>query len=311
VDSGLPLFGGRGTFVDVPEATGQERRMVMVHETSPGYLAALGSRLVAGRGLEEADVTTTRRVATINQAFARRYFGDVSPVGRSVRLDYLARPPLSQPDNAFEIVGIVEDRRNQGVRRDVWPEIHVPYGVNARRLNLLVVAAVPPLQLERAIRSQVYAIDPEQPVTDVRAFDRAMDEWTFARPRFTLVLLSIFATIGLLLASIGVYGVMSYAVARQTSEIGVRMALGARPGDVLGMVLTRGLRLIVGGLVAGCLASLVAARFLVDQLWGVSARDPLAYAVVVALLSAVGVAACLWPALRASRVNPLVALRSE
>jgi putative ABC transport system permease protein len=256
-------------------------------------------------------VAANRRVATINQAFARRYFGEANPVGRLVRLEYLAAPPLSQSDNAFEIVGVIQDVRNQSVRRDVWPEIHAPFTVNAASLNLLVVAAVPPLQLERSVRSQVYALDPQQPVTNVRSFDRTMDEWTFARPRFTLILLSVFAGIGLLLASIGVYGVISYAVARQTPEIGVRMALGARPGDILGMVLARGLRLVVAGLVAGCLMALVAVRFLVDQLWGVSALDPVAYASVVLLLGLIGLAACLWPALRASRVSPLVALRSE
>jgi putative ABC transport system permease protein len=311
VDSGLPLFGARGSLVDVPEVSSEERRAVMVHETSAEYLDVLQARLVAGRRLEARDVTANRRVATINQAFVRRYYGDTNPVGRLVRLEYLARPPINLSDNAFEIIGVVQDVRNQSVQRDVWPEIHVPFAVNANSLNLLVVAAVPPLQLERSVRSQIYALDPEQPVTNVRTFDRTMDEWTFARPRFTLILLSVFAAIGLLLASIGVYGVISYAVARQTPEIGVRMALGARPGDILRMVLSRGLRLVVTGLVAGCLVALVAVRFLVDQLWGVSARDPLAYAAVVLVLGVVGLAACLWPALRASRVNPLVALRSD
>jgi putative ABC transport system permease protein len=311
VDSGLPLFGGRGSQVDLPEVSGTERRFVLVHETSASYLTVYGTRLVSGRALEDTDITTARRVATINQAFARRYFGEMNPIGRTVRLLYLSSPPLNQKNDTFEIVGIVRDVRNQSVRRDVWPEVHVPFGVNANPLNLLVVAAVPPLQLERSVRSQVYAIDPEQPVTNVRTFDRTMDEWTFARPRFTLVLLSIFATIGLLLATIGVYGVIAYSVARQTSEIGVRMALGARPGDILRMVLARGVRLVGAGLVVGCVASLLASRFLVDQLWGVSARDPLAYGVVIVVLGGVGLAACLWPAIRAARVSPLSALRTD
>lgn len=311
VDSGLPLLGGRGTRIDLPEPGNAEQRNVLVHETSADYLRIVGARVVAGRGLEASDVSINRHVATVNQAFARRYFGDANPIGRTVRLLYLSAPPLALPNDAFEIIGVVSDVRNQGVRRDIWPEVHVPYGINAQRLGLLVTAAVPPLQLERSIRSQVYAIDPEQPVTNVASFDRTMEESTFARPRFTLTLLSVFAGIGLLLATIGVYGVISYAVARQTSEIGVRMALGARPRDILAMVLGRGVRLIAAGLAAGAVCALLAARFLVDQLWGVTTRDPATYAVVMALLGLVGLAACLWPALRAARVNPTTALRAD
>jgi putative ABC transport system permease protein len=310
VDSGLPFVGARGTRVTIPGRPPTDQGS-LVHETTASYLAVLRARLVAGRMLEKADVIATRHVGVVNRAFAQRFFGNDSPLGQSVRLDYLAMPPVRATDNAFEIVGIVDDIRNMGVRRDTWPEIYVPFGVNGNFANLIVEGNVPPLQLERSVRAQVYGLDAEQPVTDVRTLDALIDEVVFARPRFSLILLGVFSGVGLLLAVVGVYGIMAYSVARQRAEIGVRMALGATRRDVMRLVMGRGLRLIAIGAVVGGVLALWATRFLTTQIWGISARDPLAYLAVALVLGCAGMLACLLPALRASHVSPIRALREE
>jgi len=310
VDSGLPFLGARGTRVTLPGRASVEQ-VSLVHETTASYLAIQRARLVAGRLLERADVTAVRHVGVVNQAFARRYFGTASPIGQTVRLDYLAAPPLRASDNGFEIVGVVADMRNLGVLRETGPEIYIPFGVNGNFANLVIEAAVPPLQLDRSVRAQVYALDGEQPVTDVRTLDAVIDESVFARPRFSLILLGVFSLVGLLLAVVGVYGIMAYAVARQRPEIGVRMALGATRSDVLRLVIGRGLRLVAIGAILGSVIALWATRFLSAQIWGVSARDPLAYITVALVLASAGLLACLLPALRAARVSPVHALRSE
>ena len=158
---------------------------------------------------------------------------------------------------------------------------------------------------------QVYAIDSEQPVTDLMSIDRAMADFVYAEPRFNLVLFSVFAVLGLVLAVVGVYSVMASAVARQVHEVGVRMALGASPGSVFGMVVGRGARLIAAGIVIGLVGSVLAARVLEGYVWRVSTVDLFTLTVVSALLLATGLQACVWPARRASRISPITALRSE
>jgi putative ABC transport system permease protein len=185
----------------------------------------------------------------------------------------------------------------------------VPYTLNGDRMFLLLKTSLPPQQLERVARGQVYALDKDQPVADVRPLDQWIDEAAFALPRFNLILFATFAALGLLLATIGVYGVISYAVSRQTQEFGVRVALGAQKSDILKMVLGMGLRLVAIGIAFGCVAALAAGRLLAAQIWGVSPYDPLSFGVVIALLLVVGFQACLWPARRAAKVDPMVSLR--
>jgi putative ABC transport system permease protein len=161
------------------------------------------------------------------------------------------------------------------------------------------------------VRAQVYAIDKDQPVMDVRTGSQFLSEFVLARPRFNLFLLGVFAVIGLALASIGVYGVISHNVARQTQEIGVRMALGAAFGNILAMVLGRGVRLIAVGIALGLAGSFVLTRYLQQQLWRVSTFDAVSFVGASALLLGIGLLACWWPARRAARVDPLTALRHE
>jgi len=192
-----------------------------------------------------------------------------------------------------------------------FPEITVPHTLNGEWLYVLIATSLPPQQLERAARAAVYALDKDQPVTEVRPLDAVIDEYAFALPRFNLILFATFAGLGLLLATIGVYGVISYAVSRQTQEFGVRVALGAQSTDILKMVLGMGLRLVAIGIAIGCIAALAAGRLLAAQIWGVSPYDPLSFGVVIVLLLVVGFQACLWPARRAAKVDPMVSLRQS
>ena len=172
-------------------------------------------------------------------------------------------------------------------------------------------AQVDPATLTKAVSSQVYAIDRNQPVANVTTLDALLKEEEYARPRFNLALLTVFGGIGLVLALVGVYGVMSNAVTQQRQEIGVRMALGASSGTIARMILGRGSRLLAIGLAAGLVSSVVMAKLLAHKVWNISPFDPLAFALVTIVVLAAGVQACLWPAWRASRIDPIVALRDE
>jgi ABC-type antimicrobial peptide transport system permease subunit len=187
--------------------------------------------------------------------------------------------------------------------------VYFPYTITGRADMLVVLAQADPGALTNGIRSEIYAVDKDQPVTQVRTIATALEEGIFSRSRFNVVLFAVFAALGLALAVIGVYGVMSNAVAQQTQEIGVRIALGARFGDIARMIVGRGLKLTGAGVVLGLAGSLAAARLLAQQVWQVSPFDPVSFAVVSLLLLVVGLLACLWPARRAARIDAVTALR--
>lgn len=306
-----PPFGGRGSRIVVPGQSVDTSRGVAVNEASPDYFRLVGATLRRGRTFTEQDVAARRRVGVVNEAFLKQYYPSGDPIGRSVHLRYLTQPPINAPDDSVEIIGVTRDVLNTDIDRATLPEIAVPYTLNAEYMSVLVKTVLPPRQLERAVRGQVYAIDKDQPVTEVETLEALMDRWSFSVPRFNLVLFSIFAGLGLLLATIGVYGVISYAVSRQTQEFGVRLALGAQRTDIIRMVVAGGLRLVAIGIVFGCIAAVAAGRLLATQIWGVSPYDPLSFAVVILLLLIVGLQACLWPARRAARVDPMTALRQQ
>ena len=306
-----PPFASRGSSLTIPGQNADTSRGTAVNEASAGYFDLVNAALLSGRTFSEQDVTMKRRVGVVNETFVKRYHPNGDPIGRVIHLRYLKDPPASAADDTVEIIGVTRNVLNSDVDNATFPEITVPYTLNADRLYLLLETSLPPQQLERAARGQVYAIDKEQPVTEVRPLDLLIDEMAFALPRFNLVLFATFAGLGLLLATIGVYGVISYAVSRQTQEFGVRVALGAQKADILKMVLGMGLRLVAIGIVIGCIAALAAGRLLAAQIWGVSPYDPLSFAVVIALLLVVGFQACLWPARRAAKVDPMVSLRQS
>jgi predicted permease len=311
VSSTQLLYIQRGTLIDIPGREMDTTRGVGVTEGDERFLQMSGTPLLRGRNITVADVTAARHVGVISETLVRTYFGTSDPIGLTVHLKYLQRPPLNLVDDSIEIIGVMKDMPNLDPSRPLWAHIAIPYTLNGNSLYLLVRTSLPPLQLDRSVRAQVYAIDKDQPVTEVQSLDTLIDQWTFSAPRFNLVLFAIFAALGLLLATIGVYGVISYSVARQTQEIGVRIALGARHADILAMVMSMGLKLVIAGVAIGCVAAYAASTLLASQLRGVSPHDPFAFLSVIGVLLFVGVQACLWPARRAARIDPMVALRYE
>jgi putative ABC transport system permease protein len=284
---------------------------VQAHHVSAGYMKTLGIRLAAGRFLTDGDVEAAQRVAVVNERFARTRIPDRSPLGQTVKLWRLRDAPFNLANHTFQIVGIVHDTPNTGLSEPAMPEIYVPYSATGIANVVVVRTAGDPANVTRSVVGQVYAIDAAQPVTNVTTVERLLEEEEFATPKFNLVLLSIFAIAGLALAVVGVYGVMSNAVAQERAEIGVRMALGADPGTITRMILARGSRLLLAGTAIGLLGSVAAGRWLAGAVWRVAGVDPVAFAGVAALLMAVGLLACYWPARRAARIDPLLAMRES
>jgi predicted permease len=309
VNTGLHPFGNMWTTAEVAGAPNVEP--VEVHQVSAGYFDALGIRLASGRYFSRADIGNAQPVALINERFARTRLEDRSPLGQTIRLPRLKQPPFGAENDAFQVIGVVGDTLNRGLAETVMPEVYVPYSVAGAANILAVRTHLDPVALSRSIVAQVYAIDENQPVMEVKPVDVLLKEYEYATPRFNLILLAVLATAGLILAVVGVYGVMSAAVAQQRHEIGVRIALGASAGAIARMVVTRGLWLLGAGLVLGLAGAGAIARLLARQVWNVPPFDPLAFGLVSLILLAAGLQACFWPARRAARVDPIAALRQD
>lgn len=274
------------------------------------YFKVMGIRAIEGRVFTAADRDENGlRVAVVNQALARRFWKE-SPIGRRVN------PGFSQQPNWFTIVGVVEDVKNAGVDAPAGPELYLmrhqaaPIGGVPTTLNFAVRTAGNPIAVIPGIRAAVREMDPGVPVYNARPMHEQISR-SLVRPRFISTLLVIFAAVALLLAAVGIYGVMSYSVVRRTPEIGIRMALGAGRRDVLALVVRQGLALIGAGTAVGIAASLALTRFFASLLYSVTAVDPLTYAGVVGVLSVVAIVALYLPARRATRVDPMIALRYE
>jgi putative ABC transport system permease protein len=310
LNSGLhPLGNMRATAEVVGEPANSEP--VQVHQVNADYTNALGIRLAAGRLLVDADVEGHHSVALVNAQFVRTRLNGRAPLGRVVRLARLKEPPFNVENDSFQIVGVVHDKLNAGLTDPVVPEVYLPFTAAGISNLLAVRTRGDPADVTRAVVSQVYAVDRGQPVTAVMTLDQLLKDNQFATPRFNLILLSIFAAFGLMLAIVGVYGVMSSAVAQARQEIGVRMAFGAEPAAIVRMVIARGARLLLAGIAIGLAGSVAAGRWLAGEVWRVAAVDPAAFAGVSLLLLAAGLQACFWPARRAARTDPLEALREE
>lgn len=284
---------------------------VQVHNVNAGYTQALGIQLASGRMLSAADVDGTQPVALVNDRFVRTRLAGREPLGQTVGLPELKDPPLGLANDTFQIVGVVRDVPNAGLVEPIMAEVYIPYTVAALS-NLVVVRTIgDPAPHTRAIAQAAHAIDRGQPVTNVATLETVLRESQYATPRFNLILLSVFAGLGLVLAVVGVYSVMSSAVAQERQEIGVRMALGASGGAIAWMVVARGLRLLLVGTALGLVASYAAGRWLASDVWRVAGFDPAAFAAVSLLLLVTGLQACFWPARRAAHTDPLLALRQD
>ncbi len=312
VSIGLPPLGGAGSEITVLEKPHSQHWESMVDLCSEAYFQTLSLRLVSGRVLSETDIDSARHVAVVNQALARAYFGSENPLGQKIKFNVFDELPETPRDAYFQIIGVVTDFRNRGLLEPPSPEAFLPYTITGFGQRVILArTAVDPKSLLAAVQSEIWAVDSNAAVTRSGSIKNLLAEQAYVRPQFGLIAIGVFAGIGLALVLIGIFSVMAYTVALQTHEIGVRMALGAQRGNVLTMVLWKGLRLISAGILIGVLTSLVLTRFLASQLSGVSATDPLTFFAVVTLFLAVGLIASLLPARRAAGIDPLVALRYE
>jgi putative ABC transport system permease protein len=279
-------------------------------QVSPDYFRALGIPLREGRDFREQDDERAAPVAVVNETMARQYWPGESAVGKRFKVG----TPES-PNPWLTIVGVVADVRQMGADAPVKAEMYVPYRQGSAYSffyprDLVVRTSVTPGALAAAVRQAVHEVDPRQPVAGVRTLDEVLGRETAER-RVGVVLLTAFAALALLLAALGIYGVLSYFVVQHTPEIGVRMALGARGADVLRLVVGKGMRLALAGVFVGLAGAAALTRLMRGLLFEVSASDPLTFCLIALLLALVALLACLVPARRATKVDPLVALRYE
>ena len=298
----VPLQGGGEgyafTVAGQPEPVAPESGVLIV---TPGYFRALGIPLLRGREFTDGDEASSALVVIVNEAFARRYLPGREAVGAT----------LSLGDGELRIVGLVGDVRTEGIARAPAPAVYAPaYLLPRSSMKLFIRTASDPLKLAAAVREAIWDINPNQPISDITTMQQVMSE-TVARPRFFTLLLGGFAGLAIVLAALGVYGVIAYAVSRRTAEIGIRMALGARAGNVLRLAIAQGLAPALAGLGLGLVAAVLLTRLLSGLLYGVGAADPATFAGVALLLVAVALLAGWLPARRAARVNPASALRQE
>jgi predicted permease len=277
-------------------------------EVGPDYFRIVGIPIMLGRDIGPRDTESGEAVCVVNEAFAKFFFGSANPVGKHVTDDF--------PDSrkTFVIVGVARDARDHSLRRDIDRRFYLsalqPLGEFSPFLNYEVRTAGDPSRVMQAARREILAFDPLIPIGSIKTMDSLIDG-TLRQERLIAQLSTVFGGLALLLAAIGLYGVLSYAVAQRTGEIGIRMALGAQRGSVIGMVLRETGVLIAVGLAAGVPASLACARLVQSKFYGLKPADPLTLACALGVMLAVAAIAGYLPARRASRVDPLVALRHE
>jgi len=301
----MPMRGGWGGSIILDTAPNANFEPDL-QAVSPGYFETLGISLLRGRLLTPGDRAGLQNVCVVNQAFARQFFQGQDPIGRRLARNS-GRPWIA-------IVGVVNDIRRGGKTYEINPQVYLSAAQTdlypVQLADLAVRASGNPRQLVNAIQSQVWGLDKDQPITDVRTLEEIIDA-SVAQRRFQTMLLVVFAAVAVGLAMIGIFGVLSYSVSQRTSELGLRMALGAAPRNILALVLKQAGALIAAGVLIGLAGAFGLTRYLQSLLWGVQRTDWKTYAAAVALLSLVAVAAAVIPARRGSKVDPIVALRYE
>jgi putative ABC transport system permease protein len=313
MDSFPPLSGlGAATSVRL---TAQATRAVAdlpvaaVRVVGPDYFATMGIPLRSGRTFDARELAEMRHVAVVNQAFADQYLQGINPLGQRMVVDMKSQE--ENENSPSEIVGVVGDVHLMGLDSPAQPTVYWPHPELAMsRMTILVRASNDPTALVSAVRGELRQMDRDQPMANVATMEQLVSD-SYSRSRFTMIVLAIFAAVALLLAAVGVYGVIAYTVAQRTNEIGIRVAMGAQRRDVLRLILGQGSRLIFVGVALGVTAGLLVTRLMSGLLFGISATDPETFAGVALLLSAVALLACYMPARRAMQVDPLVALRYE
>lgn len=307
--------------VEVSGESSEQQWHAQVQNVSAGYFRVLRIPFETGRAFTDEEINDARKVAVVNRKFVFAYLHGEDPIGRQVKLAGLENvaDPLREP--SFEIVGVVSDVVNQGsggygsggLRTPIQPQVWVPYTVTGSGLQVLVVRSEQsPMALMNQVQQAVWATDPGVALVRPDALEHAISQGLYAGPRFALLLMIIFGSVGLILVTVGVYSVLAYTTAQKTHDIGIRMALGAERSNVLRLVIVSGLRLVLAGVGVGLAGSLLLGRAVEAELWpGVKPYDLVTLASTVLLLLATGVLACWVPARRAARVDPMAALRYE
>ena len=274
------------------------------YAVTPDYFRAMGIRLVRGRAFTPQDDAKAPRVAIINETMARQFFPNEDPIGKRINI-------TNGPDAWRQIIGIVGDIKQYGVDKATSAQSYEPFAqVPFSYINVVIRTKGSPAALLGALRPAVYAVDKDQPISTIRPLEEIMAD-SISRQRFAMTLLTVFSAVALVIAAVGIYGVMAYNVVQRTGEFGIRMALGAQQGDVLRLVLTQGGKLIGLGLLIGLLATVAASYAMRSILFNTSAFDPLTLTTITLVLAAVALVACFFPANRATKVNPIEALRAE
>jgi putative ABC transport system permease protein len=306
----LPLYGGMGSstgfkILGQPEPPPGEEPGTDVRVVDGGYFGTMGIPLLRGRNFSETEQTQPKRVILINEALARKYFPNQDPLGQ--RLDVV----MFDDPTPTEIIGIVGNVRYDTLIDEAPPAVYFSHSdLTYSFMTVVVRTDGDPTAIAPAIQREIRALDPNQPVSDVRTMDQVMSEWV-ARSRFNTMLLGLFAGLATLLSAVGIFGVMNYSVALRTRELGLRLAVGAQPRQVLLLVLRQGLLLTVVGVLLGLVAAFALTRLLSGLLFGVTAVDVTTFSSISVLLVIVSLLACYLPARRAMRIDPLSALRYE
>ena len=309
--SNLPLkYNGGSTTTSaegIPDPPPDQRPDVVFRAIGPGYFGTMGIPIIRGRDFTDHDKANSKDVVVISEKTAQHFWPGQDAIGKRLK------PGLSKSDSAWrEVIGVVKDVRQNDLIAPPKMQMYFTY----RQLkefppNALVVrTSIEPMSLAGSVRDAIWSVDKDQTVSDIDTMDHIVSE-AIARQRFSMLLLGIFAALALVLAAMGIYGVMSYSVAQRTHEIGIRMALGARRADVLKMTVNQGLKLVSIGMMLGLAAAFLLTRVLASLLFGISATDPITFLGISLVLLAVAILASYFPALRATKVDPIIALRAQ
>ena len=293
-----------------PPVPPSQQPAMQVRVATADYFQTIGIPLQKGRFFTEQDRLNTPQVVLITEAAARQYFPGEDPIGKKITLGWGRGE--GKPSAGGEVVGIIGDVKDAGLAEPDPPQIYLPYAQwPMQGMSVVMKTAVPPGSLSEPARRAVYSLDGNLPVGNVRSLEEIVAR-SISQPRFYMTLLTLFAAVALVLAAIGIFGVLSYAVAQRTREIGIRMALGAHQSSVLGLIVREALMMTTGGVVIGVVAAFLLTEWLVAKLlFDTSPHDPVTFIAVAVTLALVAVAAAYVPARRATRVDPIVALRAE